>query len=1033
MHSTRSKTVTIRQSFNASGTRSLRTRLQINSALVGAALTLAAPSLALASNECGAAVGGVVTCAATGSPYAGGISYSASGQGLTVNLESGALVHSTASVSAGVDLQSNDENITLNHGGGVIADRGYGVSLQTSTGFITANLGEVVSATSAGVYAFHDDGGGLINVRKVTSGAEGVVANSYNGGFTINAGSILAVGVGIDAFSVGSGNLVVTSTDRIETTGVGSSGLTAATSGDILIDVNAVRTAGRNSIGIQSSTDLGRLDVSAKSIVTVGANSFGLQAIGQGGLVKVDAGSISTQGNGGVGLQARNNSGDAFVHAGAVDTRGDNAAAVDAQNIFGGIVVKIDGAISTAGTGSNGVNGVNANGDIALTSAGTVSTLGANSIGVNLSNGRGAVTADVATVSTRGAATAAVMAVADAGRVTVKALDVVASGALSEGVLARSNSGPVSVAVRNSAADAAAIHAIGVAGPADVAISGTVRSANSDAIVVQSGAAASITIAAAGSVTGAGGAIVLNALNATINTAGSLSGGASPTIVATQGPVTLTNSGKFVGGVRFGAGANLVANSGDFALSGVSDFGGGASRLVNTGVVRMLAPSALSGLRRFENAGLVTLADNHAGDVLRISGDYVGVNGRLALDVNALAGGGATHDQLVIGGAASGVTSISLNHVGGVALTPGTTLKLVDAGGGSQAGAFTLAPGSSEVGFAHYGLRYEAAGDDFYLVATEGAAVFQALKINEGAQTLWRQSADAWSAHAASLRDPAAGGSPARRVWGQVYGSTDKRDQTLVRAAGGMVQTVDLSYRQEHVGGQIGVDLGAAAAAPGVTFGLTGGYLDSALKFAGTADRADYKSVNLGAYALGRQGRYFVDALAKYDLFQVKTRSATAGYAETLDGSTFGVQAEAGARIGSAGFFVEPVASLAYSRTDLDTLRALGATLDFEVLNGLRGKLGARVGGSRPLAGGVAAYYLGAHVVKEFDGEGGVRFIQGQAASVLANDPLKSYGQFQAGASFASTAGLTGFVEGAAGSSDRYENYSGRIGLRMVF
>ena len=213
--------------------------------MVGAALTLAAPSLALASNECGAAVGGVVTCAATGSPYAGGISYSASGQGLTVNLESGALVHSTASVSAGVDLQSNDENITLNHGGGVIADRGYGVSLQTSTGFITANLGEVVSATSAGVYAFHDDGGGLINVRKVTSGAEGVVANSYNGGFTINAGSILAVGVGIDAFSVGSGNLVVTSTDRIETTGVGSSGLTAATSGDILIDVNAVRTAGR--------------------------------------------------------------------------------------------------------------------------------------------------------------------------------------------------------------------------------------------------------------------------------------------------------------------------------------------------------------------------------------------------------------------------------------------------------------------------------------------------------------------------------------------------------------------------------------------------------------------------------------------------------------------------------------------------------------------------------------------------------------------------------------------------------------------
>ena len=124
--------------------------------------------------------------------------------------------------------------------------------------------GEVVSATSAGVYAFHDDGGGLINVRKVTSGAEGVVANSYNGGFTINAGSILAVGVGIDAFSVGSGNLVVTSTDRIETTGVGSSGLTAATSGDILRAALEVLDAGPDLLVLYHGVnDIGRLETLA--------------------------------------------------------------------------------------------------------------------------------------------------------------------------------------------------------------------------------------------------------------------------------------------------------------------------------------------------------------------------------------------------------------------------------------------------------------------------------------------------------------------------------------------------------------------------------------------------------------------------------------------------------------------------------------------------------------------------------------------------------------------------------------------------
>lgn len=928
-------------------------------------------------------------------------------------------VISTGSANASGDSSNGVYGVSV--GGNVFLDvasasgagfRSRAVSGYSSTGDVTAKIGSASTTGEAYVIDLRSQYGNLSllagDLDSRGDGAYGVFAGSDSGRIDLKVNSITTKGE--DAL------------------GIEASSLT----GPIAIDVSGqITTSGEGADGISASSDTGTVTIDARGAITTSAKDGDGVNVSSGGDVTIRTAVINTAGSGSDGILAETDMGKlTVVTKGTITTTGDRSEGIDVSSGSGAIDVTA-GSLVTKGEGSTGIEAESVAGAVHIASSGTIETEGQNSLGVEAFGAAGS-SVEVNSVSTAGNNATAILATADTGDVSVKAIDVRASGALSDGIVARSNRGSVNVTARDSSsATGAAIRATSTTGITTVAVAGTVRSTGSDAIVVEGGAGANITIAANSQVTGASSAIVASGANVAITNFGALNAGAAPTIIATQGPVSLANIGTFAGAVRFGAGDDLVTNSGQFALSGISDFAGGTDRFVNAGVVSLLSNATLSGLERFENAGLVTLANNRAGDVLALSGDYVGTNGRLALDIDGTSGS-MVYDQLVVGGAASGTTSIALNYLGGGALMPGNMLKLVDAAGGSAADAFTLAPETANVGFSRYGLRYDAVGDDFFIVATEGTALFQTLKINEGAQALWRQSADAWSAHVAGLRDPARDASTSERIWVQVYGVTDARDQAFVSGSEGTTQNVDLSYRQQHAGGQFGVDLGAIGNT-GVTYGLTGGYIDSTLKFAGTADSTDYQGFNLGTYAGGQWGNYFVNALAKYDLYRVKIDSVTAGYADTLDGHAYGLQVEAGARFGDADLFIEPVVGLAYTRTDLDTIEALGAAVDFDTLDGLRAKVGARVGGAAPVADGLATFYLGAHLVNEFAGDDGVRLNAGGSSTALVNDPVGAYGQFQMGVSLVSQTGLAGFIEGTADTSSDYQNYGGRIGVRMAF
>ena len=404
------------------------------------------------------------------------------------------------------------------------------------------------------------------------------------------------------------------------------------------------------------------------------------------------------------------------------------------------------------------------------------------------------------------------------------------------------------------------------------------------------------------------------------------------------------------------------------------------------------------------------------GDVLTLSGAYVG-SGKALLGLDVTAGGA---DRLVIGGAATGSTAILLDVTPEGAKLLGSPVQLVKVGAGSAASAFTLA--NASVGLVQYSLAFDAASGSFGLSAQAGAPVYRLLKLDEGAQAIWNQSADAWSSHMADLRDlPGQGG-----LWGQAYGSVANRNET--RSIAGAAYSFD--YRQDFFGGQAGYDFGGDK----LVFGVTAGYLNSNLNMQGSGERIRYDSLNVGGYVGYNAGAFFVNGLAQYAHYWAIARDRIAVWSEDTNGDDIGGKIEIGARLGSGKFFAEPIAAVAYQRSSFGALQALGQTIDPENNSGFTGSLGARLGSSFGLKGGAkATVYARGLYVHQFDGEGALTFDSGSTSERLVNRRLGDYGQFALGLNIGGTGKVSGFLEGNATAGKNGSGGGGRVGLRFKF
>ncbi len=486
------------------------------------------------------------------------------------------------------------------------------------------------------------------------------------------------------------------------------------------------------------------------------------------------------------------------------------------------------------------------------------------------------------------------------------------------------------------------------------------------------------------------------------------------------------------GGTELTDGADAITNDKTVDLFEDINFGEGSDSLTNNGTITVGANATapvhvtLLSLEGLKNSGMIDMRNGRVGDVLAMPDDYNGAGqGRLGLDVGA---SGA--DQLIVGDVANGKTAIVL---GGLTtqtavLTGDKGPILVKAGVGSAKDAFSIE--NDEIGFIHYSVVFDPTAATYRLQGQAGRRAFEALKISEGAGAAWRQTADAWSAHVAGLREAGeAANGPG--LWGQVLGQRMDREDSI--ASGDRKVTTD--YRQTSYGGQVGVDLiNVSLGDEHVVAGLTAGYLDTKMRFSGVAGQdVDLGVANFGGYLSLTRSGYFLNALAKVDRQSIKARADLDGLAAKFDGTSYGGQIEAGGRSEDGGLSYEKLVSIAYVSTRLDDMLVAGQRLDFENATGFVAKAGVRGTARNDLLGGVLSTYGAAFVVHDLTIKNQLDFASGGQIERLSRDGGRTYGQVLAGVSFRAVGGAIAFLEAGGDYGGDREGGSLRLGARFGF
>lgn len=1034
------------------GHKNSRARLGLGSALSGtlALMLLAIPGTASAADECGLAplVPGTVTCTPAANPNMNGITYIAPPADLTIVLEDGVRIDTSGTLNIGV-LAVGDAALTVNGGTNTIittdADGSYGALVSNNVDPLSVTLDRIITSgvNATGVIASSSEGAVTVTTNSITTsgaGADGIDASTDLSAITVTSGVINTSGQDATAIDANSdfGDIRIGSTGII-TTGAGSLGILAQTGGigTITINSGSINTSGADAIGIRAANNTGALLVTSGPIATLGANADAINVLSTGGVATVNAGAITTIGAGADGIVATGVNG-ANVTFTTISTTGANA-----NGVLIPAGVAITGPLASA---------------TATVTGGSVSTVGATSDGVRAIAGAGAAIVNVSgNISTLGDNSRGIFALGTTGATVTNGGTITTAGLTSNGVDVASATGPVVVTVRNVTTTGNGSQAVLVnadTGNATVTVNGALRTTGTtaNALTVNSGANAVVNVASGATIsTVQGDYIRLNSVGtSTLNNAATIGnnlGGFA--LVATGGPVTINNTGNLSSDIVLTAGADRINNSGTFTVGANPDFGAGVDTFNNTGLVTLMAGATaavspvFTGLEAFTNSGTIDLRNARAGDTLTLPGTYVGAGGTLGLDITSN-GTTTTNDQLIVGGAATGTTTIALNQLAGSLPVFNAGTVLVNAGVGSSATAFGLAGGGLDAGFVRYEVGFDAPNNNFLLTAAPSDTAFRTLNYAEGIRSLWLKSADAVSAQLRARRDTMwslGGGDTTGRFWMQIHGSEETREGQRDFNAFGQSRLTNTGYQQDYYGGQIGLDIsGSSGDRGGFAFGVTGGYIDSSLNFAGSADRINFDVVNAGVYASYSSGNLFFNALGKYDHYWAKSTALSGGFQQDFSGNIYGARAEMGLRFGSDSFFIEPAASISYVKNDTDDLAPLGTSIAFDEDDGLRGRIGGRIGGQIDMGGPKMSLYAGANYVHEFKGRDNVTFTSGGQTLTYTNDRLRDYGEATVGMTIAQNESVSGFLEAnyirsfSENNGQRgIDGVGGRAGIRFKF
>ncbi|MEO0870644.1 MAG: autotransporter domain-containing protein [Pseudomonadota bacterium] len=930
-------------------------------------------------------------------------------------------VDASAGTVSAIDLGVS----AINQGSGTTAVTTADVTSANGTAIEALSVaGDIAVDTSAGAALggeraidVQNTGAGSIDI--VTANATGtndlaIMAYGLGGNIAINTalGDVAGVNAGVAAMQMGTGALSVTTGDVSASAGNAVHAQTGADAGALMINTSAGNAMG--SVNGVYASHSGSGDLSVTTALAMGGDNGVLTNQGAGGAQVISVADATGLANAGVSA----NSGGASLSIAVTGRASGLETGVQARNNGTGAL-----AITVAEAYGTNTAGILARNGDAETPAGT--SLSINSTGVvqgatgidAANNGSGALT--ITTADVTGTAANAVTASSAGTDLTIDT---------SAGTLGGQTNG---ILASNTGSGATTITAADVLGVDGAAIAAT-----------NSASASDLNLALSGTVMGnEAGIIVDNAgTGATrITTSGAIMAVSGEAIRVSGVGADVINDGLVMGFVTFGEGDDSFTNNGEFGASANSVFGAGTNVFTNTNLLAVTSagPVSLEGVTTFANTGTISLVDSQIGNNLIIPGDFNGTGAsRLALDFSF---NDMQSDVLTIGGAASGSTVVSLNLLEEPGASMFDDILIIDAGAGSEEGAFTLEGGRQQIGLLRFEVAFDGASDDYFVISLPTDEALQTSNFAESARNLWWQSLDAWSNQLASLRNQVssgesslgAGGDNSTRVWFTANASEIQRDRVETFTSGLGTTVIDLGYEQDFLGFQGGLDYGNDV----LRFGVTGGYLVSEYEFASTSDRIDYDVFNIGAYLTLDTGAFFANALVKYDTINGQFEGGSGFLNGDMDGSTFGARGEVGALIGErAGVFLEPSVSLSWIDANLDDIATAQGGFEFSEDSSLLGRFGARVGKGFGSGKTKGVAYLGAHYVSEFQGDDAVAFTSNGRAETFGARPFEDFVETRAGVTLGSeTSPWSGGIEGHLLFGDDLDGYGVSANVRYRF
>jgi len=987
-----------------------------------------------------------------------------------------------ANASLLVRGQTDAIRITTGGSASVALNQGQVIGLNGDA--IDIRAGGAITVTTGQASLQATNGAGITLVQNGPSGAINVTTGGPITAPTYIIGDGILIGAqdptNIDAINVSANGAITVGGSGIRINSSGSRNLTISTSATAAIQAQNdgifARTSGSGAINLTTAADVtgdansGGVG-NAVSLITANGNINFSAAAGTTIYEGVGSPPVGLPSKSVVSLTSTNGS---IVFNNAAALRNSNvtsgealATGIFARTVGGSITLNNSGAMGTADSvlGASAIDaaitGTASTGDLIVSNSGVLRALGPAVI--NLENAGSGILRLDSNSAIEGTALFGVQTFAATGTSTLN-FGANVSSAISTAVRAGSSTGAVNVNV------ASGVQVRGIGGFLLSSTSGALSLNNAGSVQTTTGGTSAVVLSTTGaaSVTNSG---TINALGPEIGRAALSFVNASQVSLTNTGTITTGRDdhagyaiGVFTlgspnptaitwsnatGGVINGALNNATPTAMTFGNAGTwytanmqSNFSSAnVSTLNNSGLIQVGLTNALpaattttfAGLTRFNNNGTVSLSNGVVGDVLSVTGAYVGGTGaQVNLDIQS-----GVSDRLVIAGTATGATTVVINQLG----APGSfgKIAIAQAATGSSATAFVLPNGTLRQGLTQSGIIYDATSSIYSLIRIPDTAAVETVKFAEIRRNLYFKAEAAWSSHLERYRTLAMEEDVPEGVhtWAQVFGGEERHDDSRTLAPLGVQTTYRLDYDQRYAGGQFGVDVLQGMSTGAAVLGVTAGYATSRATFKETRDTYEVKGFNIGAYASYTPNAFFMNALVRYDRGDGDIESPYANYRQSLKTSQFAATLEAGKHMTMGGWFVEPSAAVTASRGSvarkgdeeaLNNYNVQDVTVALSRDTLVRAKVGVRAGAKPHAAmGGILTPYVAVAAVNDFGGKDKVTFNPASNPISFANRAAGAFADVRVGAHLAQAGGMEFLAEAGGDFGSHVSGYGLRV------